>query len=445
MGEPLSLETVSEERRLQRAPELVPNDSAGLGSAEEDHDQDRDRREATRTTNQSSDVYSNKDPLSTFLSTTHSMQEKASIGNHYASAKSTSAPIVIHPEQLFGGSSRLALAGVHTAFKRASFQSPPAVSSMPKKRGRPSKADLEARHAGAIAVQTSQPAWNVAKELSEGQPAERNIAEVNGSSQQLLAEARLIQPRPSTNSQFPPATTPSMLSARLIQPKPPPIFQYTPAVSTSMPRKRGCPSKADVEARQAAAIARGEVLAPAKQSACNAAKEPSWKDTTAGGEDELDGSGQEALTGARMIQPKPFIGFQVSPATSSAKPKRGRPTKADVELRHAEAIAREESVAPVKQPAPQAGREPHKGDAPKVEEAGIPPISEPASELLEFHGSTNAVRSIPLPEPQPPKPQIKALSKVRDHTTDQLCPEGDEYIPRSMMILGRGRSRHLVN
>ena len=36
----------------------------------------------------------------------------------------------------------------------------------------------------------------------------------------------------------------------------------------------------------------------------------------------------------------------------------------------------------------------------------------------------------PPPKPTPTKPVLKALPTVRDHTTDQLSPDGDEYIPR---------------
>ncbi|KAF3939405.1 hypothetical protein ABW19_dt0200097 [Dactylella cylindrospora] len=36
----------------------------------------------------------------------------------------------------------------------------------------------------------------------------------------------------------------------------------------------------------------------------------------------------------------------------------------------------------------------------------------------------------PVAKPTPTKPVVKALPTVRDHTTDQLTPEGDEYIPR---------------
>ncbi|KAK6344478.1 hypothetical protein TWF696_008114 [Orbilia brochopaga] len=36
----------------------------------------------------------------------------------------------------------------------------------------------------------------------------------------------------------------------------------------------------------------------------------------------------------------------------------------------------------------------------------------------------------PVAKTTPAKPVIKALPTVRDHTTDQLTPEGDEYIPR---------------
>ncbi|KKA30200.1 hypothetical protein TD95_001925 [Thielaviopsis punctulata] len=38
----------------------------------------------------------------------------------------------------------------------------------------------------------------------------------------------------------------------------------------------------------------------------------------------------------------------------------------------------------------------------------------------------------PITAPTKPKSTLKALPTVRDHTTDQLCPAGDEYIPREV-------------
>ncbi|CAD6572982.1 MAG: hypothetical protein ASARMPREDX12_005618 [Alectoria sarmentosa] len=53
---------------------------------------------------------------------------------------------------------------------------------------------------------------------------------------------------------------------------------------------------------------------------------------------------------------------------------------------------------------------------------------------LQSHGLPQDVSSVPTqkspPKSTPTKTVIKALPTVRDHTTDQLTTEGDEYIPR---------------
>ena len=49
---------------------------------------------------------------------------------------------------------------------------------------------------------------------------------------------------------------------------------------------------------------------------------------------------------------------------------------------------------------------------------------------------TPQLKNAPLPQSSPPRATpakatvLKALPTVRDHTTDQLNPEGDEYLPR---------------
>ncbi|KAF8542115.1 chromatin remodelling complex Rsc7/Swp82 subunit-domain-containing protein [Trichophaea hybrida] len=61
-----------------------------------------------------------------------------------------------------------------------------------------------------------------------------------------------------------------------------------------------------------------------------------------------------------------------------------------------------------------------------------PPPPPPPSQPI----GTPQLQHVPAPLPTPPKPTppkpatVKALPTVRDHTTDQLTPEGDEYIPR---------------
>ena len=54
-------------------------------------------------------------------------------------------------------------------------------------------------------------------------------------------------------------------------------------------------------------------------------------------------------------------------------------------------------------------------------------MSQPS--LLPQEPQTSPIQVSP-PKATPTKPVLKALPTVRDHTTDQLTPEGDEYIPR---------------
>nr|KMM71574.1 hypothetical protein CPAG_07880 [Coccidioides posadasii RMSCC 3488] len=49
---------------------------------------------------------------------------------------------------------------------------------------------------------------------------------------------------------------------------------------------------------------------------------------------------------------------------------------------------------------------------------------------------TPVSQSSPPPRPTPTKPVIKALPTVRDHTTDQLSADGDEYIPKEFDASG---------
>ncbi|EEP78556.1 conserved hypothetical protein [Uncinocarpus reesii 1704] len=53
-----------------------------------------------------------------------------------------------------------------------------------------------------------------------------------------------------------------------------------------------------------------------------------------------------------------------------------------------------------------------------------------STQRLPHMANTPASQSSPPPRTTPTKPVIKALPTVRDHTTDQLSPEGDEYIPK---------------
>ncbi|KAL7944786.1 chromatin remodelling complex Rsc7/Swp82 subunit domain-containing protein [Trichoderma barbatum] len=64
----------------------------------------------------------------------------------------------------------------------------------------------------------------------------------------------------------------------------------------------------------------------------------------------------------------------------------------------------------------------------------IPPPQTPQSQNTAIPTQTTPAYSAPQaqlpPKPTPTKTTLKALPTVRDHTTDQLNPSGDEYIPR---------------
>ncbi|EHK26444.1 uncharacterized protein TRIVIDRAFT_167072 [Trichoderma virens Gv29-8] len=64
----------------------------------------------------------------------------------------------------------------------------------------------------------------------------------------------------------------------------------------------------------------------------------------------------------------------------------------------------------------------------------IPPPQAPQSQNPAIPTQTTPAYSTPQaqlpPKPTPTKTTLKALPTVRDHTTDQLNPSGDEYIPR---------------
>ncbi|KAJ1333948.1 chromatin structure-remodeling complex protein RSC7 [Microdochium nivale] len=63
----------------------------------------------------------------------------------------------------------------------------------------------------------------------------------------------------------------------------------------------------------------------------------------------------------------------------------------------------------------------------------LPPPHTPQSQNAPLPGQTasySAPQTSPPPKMTPTKSTLKALPTVRDHTTDQLGPGGDEYIPR---------------
>lgn len=89
------------------------------------------------------------------------------------------------------------------------------------------------------------------------------------------------------------------------------------------------------------------------------------------------------------------------------------------------------------------GRPPKGGKAAFAESPNQAPHTIPAPSPAgpAPHVQTPQLQNAPLPQTSPPRPSpakatppkatvLKALPTVRDHTTDQLNPEGDEYLPR---------------
>ncbi|KAH8731178.1 chromatin remodelling complex Rsc7/Swp82 subunit-domain-containing protein [Phaeosphaeriaceae sp. PMI808] len=76
---------------------------------------------------------------------------------------------------------------------------------------------------------------------------------------------------------------------------------------------------------------------------------------------------------------------------------------------------------------------PSHSQPPTASHPGIaPPVQTPQLQTTQLP-QTSPPRASPSTKSTPTKPAvIKALPTVRDHTTDQLNPEGDEYIPREI-------------
>ncbi|TPX16701.1 uncharacterized protein E0L32_003642 [Thyridium curvatum] len=73
---------------------------------------------------------------------------------------------------------------------------------------------------------------------------------------------------------------------------------------------------------------------------------------------------------------------------------------------------------------------------PTLPQTAIPPPQTPHSQNAPLPSQipqyTPSQASPPAPKPTPTKSTLKALPTVRDHTTDQLGPGGDEYLPREI-------------
>ncbi|KAI9645003.1 hypothetical protein NHQ30_007040 [Ciborinia camelliae] len=112
--------------------------------------------------------------------------------------------------------------------------------------------------------------------------------------------------------------------------------------------------------------------------------------------------------------------------------KRGRPMKAKGTVNPSETPQQSQSQMP--HSTPSQGGQPR---TPQSQHTVLPPSRTPVI--------TSTQTATPKPTP---KPVVKALPTVRDHTTDQLGAEGDEYIPREYDEQGEKKvtaNGHLVD
>ncbi|KAH0603671.1 uncharacterized protein H6S33_007330 [Morchella sextelata] len=87
---------------------------------------------------------------------------------------------------------------------------------------------------------------------------------------------------------------------------------------------------------------------------------------------------------------------------------------------------------PPKNKGPGVPQSPQLASTPQQQHQQLPAqtVSTP-QQIQQLQTPTQQPGTLPTPpKPTPAKPMVKALPTVRDHTTDQLTPEGDEYIPR---------------
>lgn len=110
---------------------------------------------------------------------------------------------------------------------------------------------------------------------------------------------------------------------------------------------------------------------------------------------------------------RPFANLCPSFVDEQVRRKRGRPPK---HPRPSVTTPTSSPLASQKQSRPSMSQQPQ-----------TPQLS---SQRLPQMAGTPASQASPPTRTPPTKPIIKALPTVRDHTTDQLSPEGDEYIPK---------------
>jgi hypothetical protein len=187
--------------------------------------------------------------------------------------------------------------------------SSPAATTIGKRRGRPSKAEIERRQRDAMERGDVRPPTIVSW-------SQTGSFRKDDSRTETLTFARDIVPKPSN---------PDIGSTVLMIPSSP--------AATTIQKKRGRPSKADMERKQREAIEPGDILPPAPVSQSQA------------GPSRQDDSETETIPLGRDIFRKPVSGsltstISSSPAATTTRKRRGRASKADMERNQSEAIER---------------------------------------------------------------------------------------------------------
>ncbi|KAF3182372.1 hypothetical protein TWF106_009437 [Orbilia oligospora] len=117
-------------------------------------------------------------------------------------------------------------------------------------------------------------------------------------------------------------------------------------------------------------------------------------------------------------------GRDLADGSEIQKRKRGRPPKAKG-TNSAQTSPQQVLSTPLQPQAPPLTIPP---TVPQQQQVAVPQPQTPAQVPAVVPATPTPVA--PTAKPTPAKPVIKALPTVRDHTTDQLTKEGDEYIPR---------------
>lgn len=126
----------------------------------------------------------------------------------------------------------------------------------------------------------------------------------------------------------------------------------------------------------------------------------------------------------------------ITPDTSPRGVKRSRSPDPYSELSHGDPLGDDGDAKPRKRGRPMKTRPPGAPSESPIQTSmplsQILPPQTPQSQTaaLPSQLTNNTPTQVSPPKSTPTKTVIKALPTVRDHTTDQLGPEGDEYLPR---------------